>query len=113
MKDKHLEKDLKESVNILNDLNLIFEHMNKNGGKYLAFLGAAIVKDGDTFPAYTVIDNLTPEEALEITYVFIAYLKENSSDSKCDCDKCKKAKLTLSKIIKSVEKISSSGFTTN
>lgn len=94
-KDNINPESLKESENILEDLNLIFNHLNKIDGKYMCFLKATVVKNNnvdDKAFGYACLDNLNPEEILEVYRTMMKYIRSiTKTNKRCKCDKCNKA----------------------
>jgi len=99
-----MDKLLKESESIFNDLNLILKHLDKHDGKYLCFLKASVVVHGERkVDGYIDINNLDAFELHECFSVFISLLKKSlASSEKCKCEKCleaaEKFKIVLNKL---------------
>jgi hypothetical protein len=89
----NIDKNKKESLEIIDDLNLIFEHLNKCDGKYLSFIKTTVLDDSNKkiFEGFSVIDNLVASEIVEICDVFMKYIKASIAKNECKCKQCQEA----------------------
>jgi hypothetical protein len=99
-----IESNKKESLDILNDLNLVFKYLNSNDGKYLCFIKTTLVDNENekVFEGFTGIYNLVPSEILEVHNAFLLYIEK--SISKCQCEKCIAASKELKNILDKFKK---------
>ena len=88
-----------ESRDVLEDLSLIFEHLNRQEGKYACFIKTKVKFGNEEKLGYANIDNIEIPEVLEIANVFKGYIKSKIATNDCECVGCKEAIQKLKKII--------------
>jgi hypothetical protein len=104
MEKMNIEKNKKESLDILSDLNLMFKYLDSQDGKYLCFLKTTLVDDKNKkiIDGFTGIDNLVLAEILDVFFAFTNYIERSIKKDKCKCGKCaeaaEKLKIVLNKL---------------
>lgn len=96
---KNIEEINKKSLDILNDINLLLQHLNKNDGKYVCFIKTTVMNNENIKIGYLAIENLKLFEVLEVYTSFTNYIKRKIEMETCSYNNCRTAKEKLMKII--------------
>lgn len=97
-----------KSKEIINDLSLIYDHLHKNGGKFITFIKGKRREKGK----YSVkgmhfihTHNLHENELLEVYHLIIDILKHETKTQNCNNIECILAKKEIAKIIKNYDEM--------
>jgi hypothetical protein len=94
----------KETMDLVNDLNLILTHIRKNGGSFLTFIKVKFKLDEEnTSPGFMCLDNLDITEILESFVTFLEFIKMSLKNSECNCEDCQKARIILNNIVDNIK----------